>query len=305
MEDTIYFYLPGIVENFEQTILLVQRIQDYPDHFYDNVKIGAVFGCPPGAKWNGGRHSLGTIDDDKVEYFVEMYNSFGVPIRYTWTNPVLTEEDLQDEYCNWVTKVSENGLNEILVNNDQMENYIRENYPKYPIISSTTKRITDIDGLNEELGKDYKLVVVDYDFNNDWENLDKIIHPEKCELLINPVCNPHCPFRKKHYELIGGRQRGEKVEHNEAIDGCPAQMRLFNEIKALPTFISKEDIWNKYIPRGFRHFKIEGRCVSPLKSLEWCLYYLVKPEYMDEERSWLYAGFETTLLQPNIPIYPK
>ena len=29
-------------------------------------------------------------------------------------------------------------------NTEILENYIRENYPKYPIISSTTKRMTDL-----------------------------------------------------------------------------------------------------------------------------------------------------------------
>ena len=153
----------------------------------------------------------------------------------------MDEEDLKDEYCNNLAKSFENGVNEVLVNNDLMENYIRTNYPKYPIISSTTKRITSIDALNEELEKDYKLVVVDYDFNNDWDMLKLIAHPEKCEILVNPLCNPHCPYRKRHYETIGLTQKGIDT-HDEHVDHCIAQLRYIHEIKQLPTFVSKEDI---------------------------------------------------------------
>ena len=55
-----------------------------------------------------------------------------------------------------------------------MENYIRENYPKYKIISSTTKRILGHDAFLEELNKDYYQVCLDYDLNHDMELLN---HP--------------------------------------------------------------------------------------------------------------------------------
>lgn len=301
MEDYIYFYIPGLVGHFDTNFVLLQRMKEHPDHFYPNIKIGAIFGCPPGALWNGGRYSDGHISDSNLRKMVEIMDAMKVPIRYTWTNPTLTKEDLKDEYCNMVTKLSENGRNEILVNNDLMEKYIRKNYPAYPIISSTTKRITSIKDLNKELKKDYKLVVIDYDFNNDWDMLSQIKYPEKCEILINALCNPHCPFRKLHYQQIGLLQKGELDKADERVEKCTAQNRLMNEIKQLPTFVSREDIWEKYVPNGFRHFKIEGRCACPLKTIEWYLYYMVKPEHWDEERGWLHTAYETTIKEPNIP----
>jgi collagenase-like PrtC family protease len=199
----------------------------------------------------------------------------------------------------------EDGINEVLVNNDLMEQYIRTNYPKYPIISSTTKRITTLEKLQEELEKDYKLVVLDYDFNNQWDVLASISHPEKCEILINPVCNPRCPLRTEHYKEIGLKQKGVEMEGNPQVDNCQAQYRKMNEVQKLPTFISREDLWNKYVPMGFKHFKIEGRATCPLKPIEWYLYYMVKPEYYDEERGWLHMAFETIITEPNLPITPQ
>ena len=300
--DYIYFYLPGIADTFDINFMLLKRMEDFPDHFYPNIKIGGVFGTFPGAIWNGGRFSGGVVSEENMSKALTVYNSLRIPVRWTWTNPTLTEEDLEDGFCNFLTRSAETGLNEVLVSTDLMENYIRENYPKYPIISSTTKRITDIDALNAELEKDYKLVVIDYDFNNKWEYLDQIKHPEKCEILINAVCTPRCPYRKRHYEIIGKMQKGDFGDRDEQIEGCPSQARLMYQVKQLANFVSRESIWEDYVPRGFRHFKIEGREICPMKPMEWYLYYLVKPEYQDEERSWLEYALETTWACPNIPV---
>ena len=63
-------------------------------------------------------------------------------------------------------ELSKNYSNEVLVNTELFENFMREKYPEFELVSSTTKRINNIDQLNKELEKDYKLVVIDYDFNN-------------------------------------------------------------------------------------------------------------------------------------------
>ena len=301
--DNIYFYLPGMAETFELNCILLARMYYEPDHFYPGVRIGAIFGAFPGCMWNGGRYLAGTVEEAIMDKAVEYFNKAGIPVRWTWTNPMLNEEDLKDKLCNRLTKKHENGLNEILVNNDLTETYFREAFPMYPLISSTTKRITNIEALNNELSKDYKLVVVDYDFNNDWELLNQIQQPQKCELLINPICNPRCPYRKRHYEIIGSMQKNDYTNRDSVVEDCMAQGRFIHEVKKLPTFISVDDLYNKYVPAGFRHFKIEGRGTCPLKPMEWYLYYLVKPEYQEEERSWLQSGIEGTWLNPNIPIY--
>ena len=52
---------------------------------------------------------------------------------------------------------------------------------------------------------------------------------------------------------------------------------------------------------SFDYFKIEGRCIGPLKPLEWYLYYLVKPEYQEEERCWLNLSVENMMVHPMYP----
>ena len=97
-----------------------------------------------------------------MQIILNEFNKRGIPCRYTFSNPMIKEEHLKDEFCNWCLKVADNGLNEVIVMSPILEDYIRKNYPKYKIVSSTCKQIEDLTGLNSELEKDYSLVVSKY-----------------------------------------------------------------------------------------------------------------------------------------------
>ena len=67
---------------------------------------------------------------------------------------------MNDEISNVdATAFAENGFNELIVNKPFLEDYVRRNYPKFPLISSTVKQIEDYDQLMEEFKKDYKLAI--------------------------------------------------------------------------------------------------------------------------------------------------
>ena len=203
---SINFHLPDFCGNYKMNLYLADTLNEHPEYFYDDIKIASSYGCFPPAKWNGGRVVIGAVRRDKIEAIMKEYNSRGIPIRYTFTNPLITEKDLSDPFCNMITRIAENGLNEIIVNKQCLEDYIRKNYPKYPLISSTVKQIENRDQLLAELEKDYKLVVLDYNWNNNFKELETLPHKDKIELLINPYCTPHCKRRKAHYEFLGERQ---------------------------------------------------------------------------------------------------
>lgn len=90
----------------------------------------------------------------------------------------------------------------MLVVSPILEAYIRKNYPGFTINSSTCKEIRGIEGVNEELKKDYGLVVLDYNLNNQFGELQKITDKSRCELLVNACCIPECPRRGEHYRTI-------------------------------------------------------------------------------------------------------
>jgi collagenase-like PrtC family protease len=255
-------------------------MKDYPSKFREGYKIGSVYGTFPGAIWNGGRAVFGTAYKGDIDRVIKMYNSRGVPVRFTWTNTLLEEKHNLDTYCNMVMKLADNGKNQVLVNAPSLEEYIRKEYPGYDIISSTTKRILDLEGIKEELQKDYHLVVLDYDLNHD-EDVLKELEPVagKIEILVNEICAPHCPKRAQHYKAESISQ----LEFDLTTPfQCPHQnaKRGFNESMKRPAFISNEEI-GSYIDRGYVNFKIVGRGLSQEFLMDSYAYFLAKEEHRE------------------------
>ncbi len=288
----IKYHIPDFFRHFRLNLTLIEYMKKRPQYFYDGVKIGSVYGSFPNMLWNGGRFLHGPCDPRIIREIIVQLNKRGIPCRFTMTNPLIKYEHLSDPYCNAVLKAADNGLNEAIVFSPMLEDYIREHFPHMPITSSTCKQIEDFDELCGEMEKDYSLVVLDYNFNNNFEVLEKLPHKEKAELLINPCCNPACKRRGDHYRSIG-RSQIECTEHMKKKTNtpyspepfaCECMMRHLYQTTDSPLHISPELIYEKYVPMGFCNFKIEGRSVPDVNVLENYVYYMVKPEYKDIAR---------------------
>ena len=275
---TIYWHLPGFCYYRVLNQIMINLMRDYPEKFFDGYQIGSVYGTFPGAIWNGGRTVFGITSKRDMSVILHMYNSFGVPVRFTWTNSLLEEKHLNDTYCNLIMQLADNGQNQVLVNTPVLEDHIRNKYPNFKRISSTTKRIVDLQALKEELEKDYYLVVLDYDMNHNEEVLDFIKpHANKVEILVNEVCYPNCPKRTEHY-IQQSKAQLEFDAHTPF--PCPNKTteRKFSECMNRPAFISNELI-GSYIDKGFVNFKIVGRGMPAEYVKDSYLYFLVKPEH--------------------------
>lgn len=147
MSKKVYWHLPGFYYFRLLNQILLNMMKDYPSKFKEGYQIGSVYGTFPGAIWNGGRAVFGMTSKGEMERVLKFYNVREVPVRFTWTNSLLTEKHLNDTYCNMIMKLADNGLNQVLVNQPVLEEYIRKEYPNFPLISSTTKRLTDTEEL--------------------------------------------------------------------------------------------------------------------------------------------------------------
>lgn len=285
----VNFHLPGLRYNYPLNMLMLSLLKQKPEYFREGVKIASFFGEFPLSLWAGGRLVVGDqCDTQYVRNVIKNINAQGVPVRYTYTNPLIEKEDLEDFYCNFCMQEADNGMNEVLVVSPVLEEYIRKTYPRFKINSSTCKEIRDIDALNEELEKDYYLVVLDYNMNNNWELLKQVKKPEKCEVLVNSLCIPDCPRRGDHYKNIAQNHRIElenrKRPADKRLPGIPWKCEYGNknclyDIQGYSTFVSPEDIYEKYLPMGYNNFKIEGRTANLFSLVEMYCYYLIKPEH--------------------------
>lgn len=314
----VKFHLPGLRNNFPLNITLFNMMKNEPDFFRPDVEIASFFGEFPTSLWNGGRISIGDqCDAGFVQNVVKSVNALGVPIRYTYTNPLLTEQDLNDEYCNFCMRVADNGMNEVLVVSPILEEYIRAKYPGFKINSSNCKEIRNVDAVNAELEKDYQLVVLDYNFNNQFDLLEKIEKKDRCEILVNAICIPNCPRRGEHYRHMAQTERialeNRKLPPEEQVPVEPWQCEClskntFYDTWTYPTYVSPDAIWEKYVPMGYVNFKLEGRTADIFSLIDQYAYYLMKPEKRDEGRLlltlWLMNNKVINVNKPKRSVWP-
>ena len=277
--EKIYWHLPGFCYFRQLNYGVITLMEKYPEAFREGYCVGSVYGTFPGAIWNGGRVVMGSAGKRDIIATLNLYNSKGVPVRFTWTNSVLEQKHTYDTYCNLIMRLADNGLNQVLVNSPVLEDYIRSEYPRFPLISSTTKRLTAQESLLHELDKDYFLVVLDYDLNHNEKILQGLEERGKAnviEILVNEVCTPGCKRRAEHY----AQQSRAQLEFDvKDLFPCPNANpnKTFEECRKRPAFISNEEI-GRYIERGFVNFKIAGRGMPQQYVLDAYLYYLVKEE---------------------------
>lgn len=290
----INFYLPNFTYYAQPhgsiNLRTIELLEEHPELFYDDIRVGAVYGVFGASHWNGGRADISAqADDGVIHEIMDNFNKHGVPLRFTFTNPLITEEHLSDTYCNRVMRLCENGLNEVLVNSPILEEYLRRTYPGYKFVSSTSKCERDINKINDALDQ-YHMLVIDYRDNHDWDFLDKIKDKSKIEILCDSFCKFDCTQNAAHYRQVAEmnlKLRGDlgmdmEVLRNGAnpqFDECGKHKTFYDTLENNPATMKIEEIYGKYKDEGFVNFKLDGRTYSPTFVAVTICYYMVKPEH--------------------------
>lgn len=290
----INYHIPSFTSHYSLNILIFDYIKEKPEYFREGIKIASVFGCFDGSIWNGGRNVQGKYNPEMNKKILEEYNSRGIPLRFTFTNPLIEEKHLNDKHCNEMLELADNGLNQVIVMSPILEEHIRKNFPNYKITSSTCKQIKDMNDLNAELEKDYNLVVIDYNWNNKFDELALIKDRGRCEILVNACCQPECPRRGEHYRSIGKYQieictmaQALGMSSSNIVSEpfeCQYMSYDIYMLSKFRTYVSPDDIESKYLPMGFNQFKLEGRTIGDINMLEMYVHYFAKPEYERQVR---------------------
>lgn len=286
-----YYHLPGLFEFYDFYKMFLPIYRNHPDFFYDWCDIGSIYGSPDECLWGGGRVGFGSADPKEV---LSLMNEYNISSRLTFSNSLLQEKHLSDYKCDSLCRMfteQSNCKNGIIIHSDLLMNYIKNNYPDFYFVSSTTKVITDFNVLEKELNNpQFKFVVPDFRLNKDFERLEHLTESQKSkvEFLCNECCWIQCKDRKKCYENVSRKNLGENCQDHicRAPDGDKGY--IFSRAMKNPSFITIQDIQNQYLPMGFEHFKIEGRSLGSALILEFILYYMTKPEHQLELREMIY-----------------
>lgn len=320
-----YYHLPGLFEFYELYKEFLPLYRKHREYFYDWCDIGSIYGAPADCVWGGGRVGFGEHDPKEV---LKLMQEYGISARLTFSNSLLTRAHLSDPKCNELCRIFDigrdnersrgfgndkdieccidndndiSGINKrikvkecrngIIIYSDLLLDHIKENYPGFYFISSTTKVLTDFGEFENELNReDFRYVVPDFRLNKSFDKLKALSQhqKDKVEFLCNECCWFGCTDRKKCYETVSRKNLGEDCPEHYCVAPDSGQGYLFSKAMENPGFIGVDDIKNTYLPMGFSNFKIEGRGLGSAMILEFLLYYMTKPQYQIHVREHIY-----------------
>lgn len=285
-----YYHLPGLFEFYELYKVFLPLFREHGEWFYDWCGIGSIYGAPGDCLWGGGRVGFG---EEPPENVAALMKEYGVSARLTFSNSLLGEEHLANKKCNALCALLEkSGVeNGVIICSDTLLRYLMKRYPGFYFVSSTTKVLTDFRQFKEELNREeFRYVVPDFRLNKDFARLDTLseAQKQKVEFLCNECCWFDCYDRKRCYENVSEKSLGTDCEDHRCVSPTASRGYRFSDAMKNPGFIGIDDIQDIYVPKGFSHFKIEGRSLGSAVVLEFLLYYLTKPEYWLKVREEIY-----------------
>lgn len=320
-----YYHLPGLFEFYELYKEFLPLYRKHREYFYGWCDIGSIYGAPADCVWGGGRIGFGEHDPKEV---LKLMQEYGISARLTFSNSLLTKEHLSDKKCNELCRIFDigrdnergkgfgndkdiechidndndiSGINKrikvkecrngIIIYSDILLDYIKENYPGFYFVSSTTKVLTDFGEFENELNREnFRYVVPDFRLNKSFVKLKALSQhqKDKVEFLCNECCWFGCTDRKECYETVSRKNLGEDCPEHYCVAPDSGEGYLFSKAMENPGFIGVDDIKSTYLPMGFSNFKIEGRGLGSAMILEFLLYYMTKPQYQIHVREHIY-----------------
>lgn len=290
-KETAYYHLPGLFEFYGLYSEFLPLFREHREYFYDWCDIGSIYGAPADCVWGGGRVGFGENNPKEV---LALMKEYGISARLTFSNSLLRTEHLSDKKCNYLCSMfgEKNGIqNGVIIHSDLLLDYLKNKYPEFYFVSSTTRVLTDFEQLKNEINRDdFLYVVPDFRLNKELDKLNRLSEKQKdkVEFLCNECCWFGCADRKKCYETVSRKNLGEKFTEHRCTAPDAESGYKFSKAMTNPGFIGIDDIKNIYMPMGFSNFKIEGRSLGSALILEFILYYMTKPEYQINVRERIY-----------------
>lgn len=246
--------------------LIIELIDIVKAKLSIDLPIKTIYGCPQ-LRWNGGRLILNTYNNSYANYEkeFEMLSQRRIAPALTFSNHLITKDDLADKDCNLMLELLNCYTGKVIVASDLLYEYIKQNFPKVEIQASVVKVAID-EGKGDfeyyrTLQKRFSRYVIHPDDNFDLELLD-LLDRDKVEILLNERCYYNCYHRKEHYCAIAEEQLSQ-------ISGTFINKNFLTRCYAIPEVkqsASKErsisltlSEYKRLQEMGFKLYKIQGR----------------------------------------------
>lgn len=285
----INYNISGFFLHFELLSTLIALFEENPTWQREDTEIYSVFGSFSNVIWNGGRGSTGrTTSLTKMADIIRFFNDRNIGVNYTYSNALIEEIHLHDYLSNETLKMAHNEMNGIIVNNSLFETYIRENYPRFKILSSCTANKLDEEYIKNRI-KEVDILVLPPELNQNLDFINSLDDKSKLEILVNESCTPNCPVRSEHYNKIAQTQlfSDPLIAGTFWMENCPSYDVYYDSINDRGKFIEigsqpmhvKFDQVKELANKGIKHFKITGRDLHLNIYAPQLGYYLIKDEY--------------------------
>lgn len=208
---------------------------------YGNVplrEIDSLFGFVEKSTLYGGREFVKRELSDRDVY---QLNNAGIGIRLPMSNHFAEPDEYESNLP--LLQKYHRPCNSIIVTNDNLAKWIRQDFPDYQIDASVIKNIKTHRKIDEAL-KLYDSAVLPMRLNEDLEFLEKIEAKDRITLFANAGCALTCPS-KLCYQSISKMNKGKGGAFQ-----C-SQMFKDRELLGMVDFPLQP-----YIDRGFHRFKL-------------------------------------------------
>ena len=208
---------------------------------YGNLQlreIDSVFGFASQSKLYGGRMFEQRELSDRD---IHQLNSADIGIRLPLSNHFAEREEYERNRT--LLKRFHRACNSVIVTNDDLAGWIRQDFPRYQIDASVIKNVNTHGKIDKALEL-YDSVVLPMQLNEDFDFLEKIEAKDRITLFANAGCALTCPS-KICYVSISRKNRGDDVEFQ-----CSQKFKQ-RELEGMVDFPLQP-----YVDLGFHRFKL-------------------------------------------------
>ena len=167
-------------------------IQRFIERHYDHIpleEIDSFFGFVEPTTLYGGRIYKGA---ELSRYDVRSMYEMGIHVRLPLTNHYVDRDEYEENEA-FLERYHLEG-NSVIITNDDLARWIREDFPKYRIEASVIKNINNPRKV-EKYFKLYDTVILPMDANNDEPFLKSLDNKQNITLFANAGCALTCPSK--------------------------------------------------------------------------------------------------------------